>query len=84
MNGQLAPELRKPGSKIENLTANHIQYKDAWLGTDNAYTNAYKDLKDLCAKAEEDDYKWHTLIQPKDLPESWVSGHAPVRDRYAH
>jgi hypothetical protein len=73
VNGQLHPELRNPGSKPQKLTANQSEYKAAWLGTANQYTEAYQPLKDLCAKAEELDYKWRTQVATTDLPESWVS-----------
>lgn len=72
VNGQLEPELRQPGCKPQKLPSSQADYRAAWLGEDNQYTEAYKPLKELCAKAEEQQYKWLTTIPTSDLPEAWV------------
>lgn len=73
MNGQLAPETRRAGTKPDPLPSNQCKYLAAWQGTENEFTAKYQDLKQLCATAEENEYKWHTVIDAKELPEAWVS-----------
>lgn len=74
VNGQLNPESKKAGSK-DKLSNLHTEYRAAWLGSDNQYSSSYKDLRELCDKADKKQLKWSATVPASDLPAAWVSLH---------